>query len=120
MMLIKRIEQKRNDLEQEIINLKQEKVSFKNNEKIDEIQKKLSLLSSFSQFEVDDYVVSYQENEKIGQITHLDLSPGGYPEVWISWNDECPCPEHGLEWLLKLPNDWDGGWKKGQLVVSAQ
>lgn len=76
-------------------------------------QQAIANLEKYQQLKVNDWVTNQQQ---VGEIIQLNLSPGGIPEVWISWDNCVPIPEHVLEKLIVLEPDWNKGFVKGDLV----
>ena len=77
------------------------------------LEEKIVNLSRFQQLKPGDWV---RFENQIGQISELNLSPGGMPQVWVSWDDSVPEPVHRLDKLIVLEENWHQGFLKGQQV----
>jgi hypothetical protein len=77
-------------------------------------QEAIANLEKYQQLKVNDWVANQQE---VGQIIAMNLSPGGMPDVFVTWNDSVPIPEHTLEKLIVLEDNWNQGFTKGDVVV---
>ena len=71
-------------------------------------------LEKYQQFQINDWVTNEKE---VGQVIQLNLSPGGMPEVWVSWENSVPIPEHILERLKILKGNWNHGLSYGDEVL---
>jgi hypothetical protein len=80
-------------------------------------QKMIAELEKYQELKVDDWVTNQKE---VGQIKELSLSPGGMPQVWVSWNDSVPEIAHRLDLLIVLEENWNHGFSWGDLVLFAQ
>ena len=77
------------------------------------LEEKIVNLSRFQQLKPGDWV---RVEKQIGQISELNLSPGGLPQVWVSWDGSVPEPVHRLDKLIVLEANWHQGFLKGQQV----
>ena len=78
-------------------------------------QRAIADLEKYQQLQVNDWVTNQKE---VGQIVQLNLTSGGMPQVWISWDDSLASPEHRLDKLILLEDNWNHGLSKGDLCLN--
>jgi site-specific DNA-cytosine methylase len=69
---------------------KTQKEKAKQEKECQYLEQQVEALKLYQQFQVGDWV---SDSLRVGQVVEMNLSPGGMPQVWVSWRSAVAIPE---------------------------